>query len=187
MGQSRAATSIVALCTCIFATACGSPSNPSTAIQTNSKNTNITNQLAAIHLTSFRGLGQMGIQVKVPQGWTKTYVHGGDYSGWKFTNPAQTTETELVIESACVGCYLDSNGQPNPVQVIPQGDNHIQTTRQTRDSIQYRFTQTKNPNSGRGMLVTSRDQAGYAYVETLLPSQQQTVSTDILASFSYSL
>lgn len=194
-------TSIVVLSACVFATACGSP-NQSTSGQTtsvvnstsgtktaqvvsNSTNNNSTNHPAPIQLTNFTGLSQAGIQVKVPQGWTKTSIQGGDYSGWKFTNPNDSNESELIVQSTCVGCYLNASGQPNPALVIPQGDSNVKTVNQTTYSIRYQFTKHPNINVGNGLLITSKNETGYSYVETLLPSTQNTASSEILASFSY--
>lgn len=172
-------------------TACGTPvSNLSSVNSTrvgssDAPNSNSTSAAsdAPIQLVSFQAATSSGIDVQVPKGWTQAPVRGGDYAGWKFTNPDIPDEQELVVTSSCVGCYLGANGVSSPTKVIPQDIDHVQTTVQTANKVTYTFLQAANPYDGKGTLVTSTDKSGYAYVETMFPPSQETASTEILSSF----
>lgn len=203
MKKQIVAAGLMTMCTFMLATACGTPTKSTMTVskqtandasQTNGLSKNgtqtgaaDTHQTPTIQLVSFSGLSQTGIQVQVPVGWSKTSITGGDYSGFKFTNPNYPDQTVLVIQSTCVGCYLDASGTPIPQKVIPKNDENIKSTQQTAYSVKYQFTQPKNQNVGNGMLITSKDKAGYAYVETLLPTSQKGISNEVLTSFSYTL
>lgn len=195
MNKQAAAVAGILTCTLLLVTACGPQTMPATVPMTNSvtikSDSNLTNStdgttVTPINLVPFTGASSQGIQVQVPDGWIQAPVQGGDYTGWKFTNPSAPNETELVVTSSCVGCYLDANGKADPALVIPQTDEHVQTTKQTSHAVTYTFTQQDSLYPGHGILITTTDKSGYAYVETQFPSEQTDKAMNVLSTFSLS-
>lgn len=135
---------------------------------------------------------QGGITVDVPTGWSKVPLQGGDWSGWKFVNPSNPDEEEVIVSSGCVGCYLTiepngSFGPPNPSLVIP-GSNPTNVFIFNKGlSAGYTFYQPGNPYPGNGVVTVSTDENGYGYVNVVLPSSDQSTATAILNSFQLHL
>ncbi|WAH36504.1 hypothetical protein [Alicyclobacillus dauci] len=207
--KTQATTVGAVMCALLLVTACGatsqtsftpsantttngqsSPGNSSNS--TNHSNHTNTNDTTAssqsetpIKLVPFSDATSSGIQVQVPANWTQTPVRGGDYSGWKFTNPSDPNQVEVVVSSTCVGCYMGSNGKPDPTKVVPQGDENVHVSPRTDNAITYQFTKSGNPYQGRGALITSTDNAGYAYVETLFAKGRTDASQNVIAGFQF--
>ncbi|MFD1675171.1 hypothetical protein [Alicyclobacillus fodiniaquatilis] len=205
--KRQAATAALILSAVLLVTACGTKTQPTLAptnsTETGAKQTNKTTEANQTNTTNETNdntspktntqteenvkLVQFtdadsGIQVQVPQGWTKSLVSGGDYSGWKFTNPNDANQSETVVTSTCVGCYMDANNKADPTLVIPKTATDPQTKASTATSVTYAFTASGNTNPGLGKVVVSTDKSGYAYVETLFPQNQASVSSDVIDS-----
>ncbi len=128
-----------------------------------------------------------GVQVEVPSGWTRTAVHGGDYGGYRYTNPADPKQSITLVVSSCVGCYLDDQGQPDPRKVIPVPGATDVTPSADGLSVRFHYQPANSPYPGVGMVTVSKDMAGYAYVEVVVPAANRALAESVLASFTVSL
>lgn len=138
-------------------------------------------------LVTFNDSSGNGIVVSVPAGWTKAQITGGDFGGWKFVNPADPNEEEIIVNSGCVGCYTKPDGTPDPSMVIPE-DNATNTFSFNHGlSVGYTFYKSGNSYEGDGVVTVSTDENGYGYVEILLPTSQKSLATQILNSFKLTL
>lgn len=145
-------------------------------------NTSGTSQAPAIQLTQFNDTQQDGITVMVPNGWTKSRVQGGDYGGWKFVNPTDSSQQVEIVRSSCVGCYM-VNGKADPTAPIPEKNpTHVQVTNNGM-SATYNYQKTGNSNVGSGLLTTTSNGNGYGYVQVLLPAEDKSFAAQILNSF----
>ncbi|MBX5437224.1 MAG: hypothetical protein IRZ33_08400 [Alicyclobacillaceae bacterium] len=123
-------------------------------------------------------------RVRVPAGWTGTRLGGGDWSGWRYHNPAHPNQEVVVVFSGCVGCYMDAQGNPNPRQVIPASNASVVETLNHGLSVRYRVPPGKNPYEGAGMVTITQDMSGYGYVEVYLPADKSALAAQILDSFT---
>lgn len=131
-----------------------------------------------------------GITVDVPVGWSKAPLVGGDWSGWKFVNPVDPNQEEILVSSGCVGCYYpqgDSAARPDPRLVVPEQNVLSQFVFNHGLSDGYAFGFPGNPYPGNGVVTVSTDRNGYGYVEVLLPPGEKSLATTILNSFRLSL
>lgn len=131
-----------------------------------------------------------GITVDVPAGWSKAPLVGGDWSGWKFVNPADPNQEEILVSSGCVGCYYpqgDLTAKPDPRLVVPEQNVSSQFVFNHGLSDGYAFWLPGNPYPGNGVVTVSTDQNGFGYVEVLLPPGEKPLATTILNSFHLSL
>lgn len=197
-------TTLVTSALLVLPTACGpttSPSNQTTpAVPGNSTNNNTTSSgnntgsnatsnnstghtsQSSIQLKAFSD-SQTGISVQVPAGWTQSTITGGDYTGWQFVNPQDSTQIVKIIRSSCVGC-AENNGKPDPKQPIPETNATNVTVSSDGLTATYDYTASGNPNPGMGSLTVTTNSSGYGYVEVLLPSSDASVASQILKSFS---
>ncbi|MCF8567885.1 hypothetical protein LLE49_24490 [Alicyclobacillus tolerans] len=162
--------------------ATGSSSGSTSGSNNATSNTSGTSQAPAIQLTQFNDTQQDGITVMVPNGWTKSRVQGGDYGGWKFVNPTDSSQQVEIVRSSCVGCYM-VNGKANPTAPIPEKNpSNVQVTNNGM-SATYNFQKTGNSNVGSGLLTTTSNGNGYGYVQVLLPAEDKSFAAQILNSF----
>jgi hypothetical protein len=140
----------------------------------------------AITLSPFDQRQNGGILVDVPIGWTPSTITGGDYRGWKYTNPNDPNQQIIIVNSSCVGCYM-TNGKIDPTAPIPEKNPENVTVFNNGLSARYQFTKSGNPYPGQGVLTVSANKNGYGYVEVLLPSSLQTTAAQILNSFKFTL
>ncbi|QRF22712.1 DUF4850 domain-containing protein [Alicyclobacillus sp. TC] len=163
----------------------GNSSN-SNSNTTNTTNTNADNSNS---LTAFQAGQSYGIQVQVPTGWTSHPLKGnaqGDTTGWVLTDPNDSSSKITIAYSACVGCYMGANGQPNLKQVIPVSNATVVSTSADAHTLSYNYSPSGTSNEGWGEIIASNNQSGYAYIDVVLPSSEQTLATSILQSFQFS-
>lgn len=186
---------------CLLVTACGTSQGvggttppQSTGISNNTTNTSssttnstssTTTSSGQIQLTPFQPAENSGLSVKVPQGWTTSTFTGGDYSGWKLTDPNNSNNQVIVVGSTCVGCYTNAQNLSDPKLVIPEANANVLATGDNGNSVQYSFTKKNNSDTGLGKVIVSTDKSGYGYVEVLLPASEQVEASQILDSFAY--
>ncbi len=157
------------------------PTTNSTIANTTATGTNSSDLLAA-----YEPAATYGINVQTPTGWTSTPVQGGDFSGWKLTNPTDSNEQVIIVNSGCVGCTADSSGSDDAKLAIPEQGAHIASTTNNGHVVNYSFTKPGNPYNGTGTVIVSHNKSGYAYVETLLPAAEQAMASQIVGSFQLS-
>ena len=149
-------------------------------------NSSATSPTITESLTTFNDSNN-GIIVDAPSGWTKAPITGGDYSGWRFVNPSDPNEEEILVTSGDVGGYTKPDGSSDPSLVIPETNVSGTFTFNYGLSVGYTFYQSGNPYEGNGVVTVSTDKNGYGYVEILLPPSEKTLATNILNSFKLTL
>jgi hypothetical protein len=192
----------------LMATACGTPGSgsggggpvvPSSGAQSPSSNSTSNSAAPANNsagsssqsnsLTPFQEGAKYGITVDIPNGWVSKPMKGnghGDTTGWTITDASDPTSQIVVATSGCVGCYMGSNGQPNPQQVIPVTGATVTSTSANGNTVHYTFSPSGSSNEGWGELTTSNNASGYAYVDVVLPSSESSLAQSILQSFQMS-
>lgn len=193
-------TTLVTSALLVLPTACGPSSGSSgqgtgSSNQTSTVNNTTANNATANNSTASGQTGQSGLQlqpftdsqtgitVQVPVGWTQSSITGGDYTGWQFVNPKDSTQIVKIIRSSCVGCY-ELNGTPNPKQPIPEKNATNVTVLPDGLTATYDYTATGNSNPGMGALTVTKNSSGYGYVEVLLPASDSSIAAQILKSFT---
>ncbi len=152
----------------------------------NSSNSSLNGTTVTNTLSAFAPAATYGIHVDTPSGWTISPIHGGDYTGWKLTNPNDSNQQISIVTSGCVGCSTASDGSHQAKLIIPEQNAKVTATNDNGYSVNYGFSQANNPNSGVGIATVSHNATGYAYVEALLPPSNSTMATQIVSSFQLS-
>ncbi|MBE3570016.1 MAG: hypothetical protein IMW92_07840, partial [Bacillales bacterium] len=126
------------------------------------------------------------ITVKIPTGWKKSPYEGGDFGGYKYTNPVDSNEQMLVVYSSCAGCGYpdgDLSNTPDPKSLISENVTSSFVFNKGL-SAGYSYYQTGNPYRGDGV-VTMKPGEGYGFVELTLSPSNRSVATEILNSFVF--
>jgi hypothetical protein len=140
-----------------------------------------------ITLSTFNDRKNNGIVVAVPSQWAKAPITGGDYGGWKFINPSDPNEEEILVNCGDVGSCINPDGSLDPSRVIPETNVTGSFTFNHGLSVGYTFYQAGNPYEGNGVVTVSTDENGYGYVEVILPAEEKPLATQILNSFQLTL
>lgn len=156
------------------------------ASDANSTN-NTANSSSNVSLVPYTGFKNAGLTLNIPSDWIPTTTTGGDYKAVVFSNPADKKEQVKVLYSTCVGCYMNSSGNPDPTLVISeQQKTNVQVSPQTPLVASYDFSKANNQYQGHGKVQVSSNQSGYAEVDVLLSGQDQGLANTILSSFHFS-